>query len=237
MSTISEQLETELKRIVENANYSSTNEDLDAIVQGLDLRPDDSVLAVAGSGDQVFAILEYAGRVRAIDSSPSQLQLVRLKVEALGIRMQELFFYGKEDLLKEISRKREYFSAEGRLERIRDNLDNLVVLESQNIFALQIDERFSKIYLSNALDWSRSCEEKPENLSAAIKLLSPGGLLYISNSFTSMPYDEKTYLDLCDLPGLEREFELTQKARELEKKNTEYSWSPIVYRKVSEAIK
>lgn len=225
-------LESEIQSIANEILYSVTNESIDAVVTGLDLKPEDTVLAVGGSGDQAFAILEYANRVQVIDSCPTQINLVRLRTEALRTGMFELFFYGNEDLPREISRKREYFLKEGRLERIRSKLRNLSISDYLDIFHLRTRKRVSKIYLSNALDWSRNCDEKPEYLSAVIKLLSPAGLLYISNSFTSMPHDEKTYLDLFDLPGLEREIELTQKAREFEKTNTKYSWSPIVYRKV-----
>src|SRR3989338_6857639 len=72
--------------------YSYTNEDLRGIILGLDFSPEDSVLAVAGSGDQAFAFLEFTRQVKAVDIVPEQIELMRQKAEALRIGDYDEFF-------------------------------------------------------------------------------------------------------------------------------------------------
>lgn len=55
-------------------NYSHTNESLDAIVKGMNVNETDDIIAVCGSGDQAFALLEYAGSVLAVDSDRQQIE-------------------------------------------------------------------------------------------------------------------------------------------------------------------
>ena len=74
--------------------YQCTNESLKAIVAGLDVSPDDNLLVVGGSGDQAFALLEFAvkGKVTAVDNAPQQIDFIRQKVEALQRGDYESFF-------------------------------------------------------------------------------------------------------------------------------------------------
>ncbi|MCX6774504.1 MAG: hypothetical protein NTY99_00220 [DPANN group archaeon] len=51
------------------AEYFQTNEDLASIVRGMNVKPTDYILAVGGSGDQAFALLEYAKRVKIVYAS------------------------------------------------------------------------------------------------------------------------------------------------------------------------
>ena len=49
--------------------YSSTNESLEGVVAGLDVKPKDRIIAVGGCGDQAFALLENVGKVIVVDSN------------------------------------------------------------------------------------------------------------------------------------------------------------------------
>src|SRR4051812_9267210 len=63
--------------------YLTTNENLLAIRHGLDVKPHDNILAIAGGGDQAFSLLEFAGKVVILDSNPKQIQYVKRLVELL----------------------------------------------------------------------------------------------------------------------------------------------------------
>src|SRR3989344_807739 len=64
-----------------NLEYKNTNESLPAIMEGLEIKPGDSVLGVGS--DQIFAFLEKAGRVVATDTNPSQVSYLRMKAHFL----------------------------------------------------------------------------------------------------------------------------------------------------------
>ena len=70
--------------------YARTNEDLTAIVKGLDVNPADYILAVGGSGDQAFALLENAKRVLAVDAEDQQVCHMRQLMEHLPLRSRQL---------------------------------------------------------------------------------------------------------------------------------------------------
>jgi len=53
-------------------NYRTTNESLDAIVLALQPNKNDKILAVGGSGDQAFSLLEKAGEVCCVDNNEVQ---------------------------------------------------------------------------------------------------------------------------------------------------------------------
>jgi hypothetical protein len=48
--------------------------------------PEDSVLSIAGAGDQVFAMLEFAKKVVAVDSNTKQLIYLTKQVELIRAR-------------------------------------------------------------------------------------------------------------------------------------------------------
>lgn len=181
--------------------YSCTNEDLRRIVLGLDFSPEDSVLAVAGSGDQAFAFLEFARHVKAVDIVPEQIELMRQKAEALRMGNYEEFLrveakgscdgylagthsvhFGEFNK----GRRRKYFAEDDpqRLERIRANLDNLAIAEPANILEVaQTEAGFAKIYLSNVLGYGNDGSDMTvtQILGNIARNLPMGGLIYVAN--------------------------------------------------------
>ncbi len=227
-------LKEEIQTIAEKAMYSITNEHLEAAIQGLDLQSNDSVLAIAGSGDQAFAMLEYVRQVLVVDNSPPQINLVKARVNALREREYDLFLTKPERISSEdckVVAINNYFS-KGRLEKIRNNLENLVVLPSQNVFELS-DIEVSKIYLSNAIDYDLKGTSLLEIVCVADDLL-PNGLMYVTNSRAWINNGNKNiHLEDDDIPNLKADLSLTEKARKIEDlRITGFHWRPIVYRKV-----
>ncbi|RMD46015.1 DUF3419 family protein [Candidatus Pacearchaeota archaeon] len=181
--------------------YTCTNENLKGIVLGLDLSPKDSVLAVAGSGDQAFAFLEFARQVKAVDIVPEQIELMQQRAKALQTRDYDGFLkvegtgsadgwlhgqYSPELKILNEMRRREYFveNYPQRLERIRANLGNLVIAEPANILEVaQTESGFSKIYLSNAFYYSAPASHLPvtQILENIARNLPIDGLIYVAN--------------------------------------------------------
>ncbi len=236
-------------------NYSSTNENLQAIVEGLAPSSEDSVLAIAGSGDQAFALLEFAGRVEAVDISQNQIEFMHSRVKALKERDYTRFFDKLDDgwILDERSRRKEeerraYFLDENlnRLERIRKKLDNLVIAPPRNIFDTENQPKFSRIYLSNTLGYPQgdlylSFDEKERLLREMVQMvqiLSPEGLVYVSNHgrlcrafgiATSRDFWEPD--PLRERMFLPNELELVPKLS-MRSRNFEKNWEPAVYRRI-----
>ncbi len=219
--------------------YSVTNENLTATVQGLDLNSKDSVLAVGGSGDQAFAILEFARRVIAIDTETAQLEFMKKRFEALKEGDYERFlqeetnsimdcldYRRKEQAETYKASRRKYFLENERLGKIRDKIGS-ITFEYGDILKIARTRRdFSKIYLSNTLGWDNLPYEdwEPDTIEILREIsinLRKNGLIYISNfhkkNDTKFPNELKIDEDL------------TKKVQELEKD----SWChPCVLRKV-----
>jgi S-adenosylmethionine-diacylglycerol 3-amino-3-carboxypropyl transferase len=63
--------------------YAQCWEDADILLEGLDIQPGDSCLAIASAGDNVLAMLSRRpARVLAVDLSPAQLACLELRVAA-----------------------------------------------------------------------------------------------------------------------------------------------------------
>ncbi len=253
--------------------YQCTNESLKAIVAGLDVLPDDNLLVVGGSGDQAFALLEFAekGKVTAVDNAPQQIDFIRQKAEALRIGDYESFFrvdnkemcnligphneenvsiydrIEKDGRLRE-EKKRQYFEENGnRLERIRRNLDNLIVLPPANIVGIaRRKQGHSKVYLSNALGYRSAIKEDLLRivLDEISQNLPKNGLIYVTNHdelFYGCSEEESNDLEIFLNafmpkdpfephflpPTLTLDRELSSRARD-----HEFCWRPAVYRKV-----
>lgn len=221
-------LKSDIKNSIKKVEHHTTNENLDAIIAGLDLKPDDSVLAVAGSGDQAFAILEYVRKVEAVDINPNQIDFIKLNVKALKLNKYDLFQRGPE-FFHCVRDRQDYFLQQGRLNRIRSNLGNLNILEPSDIFSVRSKIKWSKIYLSNVLDHVDSDRILPGML-ALLENLSLGGVIYAPGGFGS--FNEKNVN--CQLLGLKKEEELTEKAQRFQ---DIYYFESAVYRKVAEVQK
>ena len=144
-------------------NYSHTNESLDAIVKGMNVNETDDIIAVCGSGDQAFALLEYAGSVLAVDSDRQQIEYAQKRAEALKAGDYDGFFPCSNDIYfnpdgsygKDFAgRVRQYFekdNSEARLEKIRKKLGSLEIRHVTDLLDEIQEDRFSKAYLSNIL--------------------------------------------------------------------------------------
>lgn len=228
--------------------YAFTNENLDAIMAGLDIQPDDRILTVACAGDQAFAFLEIASYVKAVDVSSEQIHLMQQRINQLEKRDYEGFLdknvKGTWDssninnlinvLFRQVTSKKcrknrdNYFTkSPERLDKIRENLEKLVLVQEPTdiLHLTQREEEFSKIYLSNAIIWGRNMGLSPEPSTSVLNRLSSrlqmNGLIYISDNNQVDNTNNLVYLKL-DEP-------LTQAAKLHEHR----FWKIGVYRKVA----
>ena len=198
------------RRIQESdVTYTHTNECLEAIVEGLNLNNNSKVLAILGSGDQTFAMAEFASKIVAVDISKGQVEYASLRLETLKERV--LPMDEKSPFFKRIN---SYFDND-RLRRIRDRLISGKVsidfLEGDIFsedFLNQLSQNygsgfFNRIYLSNAIGFSYTLipeSKKPkyvENyfldvMNLIKKILSFNGLVYTSEypKHTIFPIDK-----------------------------------------------
>ncbi|MFC1728117.1 class I SAM-dependent methyltransferase [Nanoarchaeota archaeon] len=199
--------------------YTYTNENLDAVMAGLDVQPNDNVLAICGSGDQSFAMLEIGARITAIDHFKSQLEYAQKRAKLLKtgdyekfLRCNETKRHPKTNELMLLMYdnpmfgffipRNTYFRAEDRLEKIKGKLDNLNFTQG-DIFEHQGE--YSKVYLSNAaIDG--------EDVQRVLGLIPVGGLIYSASH-------------IGDVKGSKIHKDLTKKAQ----KATPFLWDPTVY--------
>ncbi|MEK6905212.1 MAG: hypothetical protein AABX24_02315, partial [Nanoarchaeota archaeon] len=153
----------------------------------------------------------------------------------------------KDGRLRE-EKKRQYFEEDGnRLERIRRNLGNLVVLPPANIVGIaRRKQGHSKIYLSNALGYRNTMKEDLLRivLDEISQNIPKNGLIYVTNHdelFYGCSEEESNYLEkFLNVfmpkdsfephflpPTLTLDRELSSRARDYE-----VCWRPAVYRKV-----
>jgi hypothetical protein len=208
--------------------YRTTNESLEGILKGMQLTRDDNVLAILGSGDQAFAMLEYAGSVVAMDSHSGQIAYAQKQKELLAEGNIKKFLARKattpsSTLRQRILQVQDYFNEDGRIGKIRERLENLRI-EKGNIFADLPQNQFSRIYLSNALRYVQYNELRTDKLLLLAEKLKPNGLLYITDK-RDLYGESLTPLEM----KMEKDAELTRAAKEEEKKMG--VWAPVVYRR------
>jgi len=129
-------------------------------MEGLDITEKDRVLAVGGSGDQAFAMLEKADKVGVIDISREQSEFIYHRAILLAARDYNTFLRSAEegvcddifDWTNSGGRpNEEYFLKPGRLPRIKSRLDRLELFPPRSIVGLgPLMRGYNKIYLSNA---------------------------------------------------------------------------------------
>ncbi len=212
-------------------SHEHTNENLEAIVAGLDVHPDDIVLAVCGSGDQSFALLEKAGKVLSVDNYYAQLEYAKNRAELLHSGNYKAFLSVKhedETCKGSLARRNSYFSQKGRLKRIRDSLGNLhFILGDVFDAAMNGQNEFSNVYLSNVFAHGyESVEPYYRLLNQIAHNLPQGGLIYISNQKGIESQAKYEYVALTYPDELQIDTRLTELARSLER-----CWTPIVYRR------
>lgn len=238
--------------------YSCGNESLDAIVSGLDIQPDDVILAVAGSGDQPLALLERAAKVIAVDINPVQIELLKKRLELLKKGDYNGFLSIEErgeadgcfsghymEPLEQANRKfrEKYFM--DRFGILAKKIGNLEVLEPMDVLRAIQERSFSKAYLSNVLGFESSLSSR--NLLYALSERLPiNGLVYVSNHddlvrdrsqeiIGGNKQKEKSFIGIFDIPeanflpsNMTVDGGLTRLAR-----SREGMWRPAIYRKVN----
>jgi cyclopropane fatty-acyl-phospholipid synthase-like methyltransferase len=203
--------------------YELSTESLKSIVEGLDLKPTDDVLAVCGSGEQSLAILEFANSVFSVDINPKQLEYAEFFTGLVGSQDFDNFwinydsFFDNGDLNDCLNKT--YLSEDGRLETISKKMNELRFFESDITNILKNDSSFDKIYLSNAMEHISKIKNLSffDQLDSYSQSLKPSTLIYHSSGLFP--------LDSSVPKNLEIEKYLTQKARHFE-----YRWNPVVYR-------
>ena len=154
--------------------YSLTNESLEAIIEGLSIQEDDSILAVGGSGDQILAMLEFTPRIVGVDYNQSQVEFMKRRfkyIKETGVdpllKMYRGFgsrdgninkSFNKFKLEEDLNDRLSYFRDERRREKIgrnllkgnRDLVFDLVQGDITNISSIEFlrEDRYSQPYFS-----------------------------------------------------------------------------------------
>ena len=210
----------------------ATNERLNAIIAGLDLHAHDHVTAVCGSGDQAFAMLEYADQVLAVDRDEKMISFASWRKQMLAQGNVDAFLSPAwESYRPTFSSRNIYFcSSSDRIEKIRAKLHRLTIQHVPDfVDALQGDSTVPRIYLSNILFFETLNRPYPEvccYLESIAAALIPGGLLYITDG-SALHTSRTRSSNTRPFPrGLTLDDALTSHARSLE-----YDWKPHVYRR------
>lgn len=206
---------------------------------GLEPKEGDVILAVGGSGDQAFAMLETGARVVVADVEQGQIAFIKHRREALARGDYAIFVHRQKHIFTDcmpaisVYSERDAYVADGaRLERIRSHLGNLLVLPPADIFEVMrsgaVD--LTKMYACNAVSytgWPFFSSQRfaaNERLALVALRLPVGGLVYLS--------DGNLVEDVVP-PQLQLMQERTDRARQLEKSTKAQRWFPTVYEKVA----
>lgn len=222
-------------------SYPYSNESLDAVMKGMDVKSNDDILAVLGSGDMAFAMLEYADSVLAVDYDKEQVEYAKQRAEALKAGNYDGFFPDCSDQEGNSWNKQkniaiEYFSRDtligrmfkgkSRLGKIRSKLGSIEFRATRlEDFVRDIQGRkFSKAYLSNAFTHGMfhgmSSKHRQRDFIQMLeaKLRNPG-IIYLADGQD---------FNIKHLYNAEEDRKLTEIALELEKDSL---WAPMVYRR------
>jgi hypothetical protein len=230
-----------------HVQFRRTNENLDAISSGLNIAPQDRVLAICGSGDQAFALLAEAKEVVAIDNDQAQIEFAKKRLQALQDDDMDTFFDSGRIYPDDREKRRRDFFTEARLSRIREKLDAISFI-SQDVRSTESDKEFSKIYLSNVLDYccdgnGNILPSTSKDLRKIVGSLGPAGLVYLATGSRRVEEGKARFFPsrerylfyeggvLTILPkSIKLDEERTAAARSF--KND--TWIPSVYRRVKE---
>lgn len=226
--------------------YPCTNENLAAIVNGLNINENDTVVAVLGSGDQALALLEKAEKVIAVDLDSQQIEFAQQRISMLGDNDISAFLTYKVDGLdryEEDARiaRDAYFSKE-RLEIIRGKLRQFEIVKDDIITVLR-KGLHTKCYLSNEIGYMIT-EAFPEKtallyLSACgdleAALSRNGELAYVSNAdeVEAAKWSAEAQKKIFFPGGVPKEWPSVEISREHTEKARihEHFWEPAVYRR------
>lgn len=217
--------------------FQTTDENLEAVVSGMDLSPEDRVVAICGSGDQAFAMLESAGSVTAVDFVEVQIEFVKKRAQllqkgkyedflAVGVNEDDRY----RDLVKQDAEKRNpYFQVPGRLSKIRDKLAHLDFIEGKIFTVAPTLQPFSRLYLSGTMGQCGENERIAKAMKQTLDNLEINGLIYVTMG--TDPFERM--LDMTPTTNVKLSGPLTTKARDKERLHGRPIWEPTVYRKVS----
>src|SRR3989338_5543510 len=218
--------------------FQATNESIPAIMEGLQIQQGDRVLAVCGSGDQAFAMLELADYVTAVDSSKLQILYARCRLAQIKRGDFKRFYTllshcGSSAAYRE--QRSRYFTL-SKLQTLKWKVDRLR-LEREDMYKFSprriMEGRFNKIYLSNLLCHSAGFSEyfipdkdipSPKVLSMVLCSLHAGGLVYVSRRGVFE-------LDIGAEIPLALQRNLTAVATSYEAMGAHDFWDPAVFRK------
>ena len=220
--------------------YYSTNESLDSIVKGLEPCHSDVIVAIGGSGDQAFALLESAGEVIVVDHDAQQIDYI-LKRRRLLEEGRVTDFLGSENdvqIAKYLQK---------RAEKIRHRLNRMVVYDPVDVFDfLEQENGFSKVYLSNVFGCRNAGRSRNyESLGMIASKLPPGGLVYVADHGRTMEISPEFYpkdfisywLSYCmgrELSGkLPQGMIIDQRRTALARFHERNNWDTAVYRKAA----
>src|SRR3989339_787522 len=206
---------------IQDLRIAHANESLMAVSKGLEINSEDIVLSIGGSGDYAFMFLkDGAKRVYVKDVHVPQIEYIKKRVEALrkgnledfaAVNVKDNGFYHKFSESPKIQRDN-YFNQEENYQKILNNLDRLVILESGDILKNDEGILFSKIYISAGRHHFQ--KEWWQNDYVSGIFLTDKGIDAINQELPKSLIVEEV---------------LTKKARNLEN----VPWSPIVFKKIN----
>ncbi len=236
--------------------YHSTNENLEAIALALQPNSNDKILAICGSGDQAFVLLEDAREVCCVDKSNAQIKYVESRREGLMKGDYKAFLPERSSVIKDsiwgdlqMQMRKEYFDKKNRINKIKEKLNRLTIKHGDIVEISKIEPCVTKVYLSNAIGYERTQkitkETFAEIMNGIAAKLPIGGLIYISNhedlceriytsSSAHIITTERGSVIITDPKDIFSKHliidpELTTVARRYE---DEGFWSPTIYRKI-----
>lgn len=225
-------------------NFPYSNETLDAIIKGLDVKDDDDIMGIGGSWDWAFAAIQYANSVTCIDYNAEQAGYAMKRAESLKAGDIGGFFPDCSDhegnsWNRHKNTAKEYFSrntlmgkifkSRSRLEIIRSRLDRIEfkVMRIEDFVKDMQGRKFSKAYLSNVFTYGllyggllkHQHNQRDFIQMLAAKLRNPG-IIYLSDGGD---------FNLKHLYNAEEDRKLTEIARSIEK--GVLNWRPAVFRR------
>ncbi len=212
--------------------WTRSNECISSIFSGLDAKRNDYIIAVGGSGDQSFALVQYSGSVLAVDIEDHQVYHMERMREFINkgdfkgfmkARIGDSFIYSDEPSISdlngwEMKYGTKYFTPEI-FENIGKNIGRLEIRQQEVFDAIMTEEHFNKIYLSNALE-KPPLNSKPRTafFREISKRLPKDGLIYIADGIEF--YGRKSFAH----SEIIVDTDLTEKVKN--------SWDSIVLRKI-----
>lgn len=161
-------------------SYRYSGESIEAVVSTLSPSNSDRVLALCGSGDHAFALLENAGFVDAVDFNLNQVLYAQWRAEQLRQGRYEQFLGCRgSPSSPELSERNDYFRVAGRLNRIRKNLKNLRIRKKDLFDALNEDENsVTRIFLSNLFSFGTITTEEMQLFVSGISRIPDEAIVY-----------------------------------------------------------